>query len=168
MGSRRSRSLGQLERLSEQRKWEKQDRLEDWAREDSPGTAAAGRWPGRVEAGGKQGKGGEAGGAEVGGVRRCLESSNCRLGNLGKEKPGLLGSSTPDFQDAGLQPRGWVRSTHEPRSVLGLRLRPGASPESASFRARGGCGGAERAGRQGLCEQGWSPPPGCGKKHCEL
>ena len=47
MGSRRSRSVGQLERLSEQRKWEKQDRLEDWAREDSPGTA--GRWEVRLE-----------------------------------------------------------------------------------------------------------------------
>lgn len=42
MGSRGNRSVAGQGRLWEQQEWEKQERLEDWAREDSPGAAEAG------------------------------------------------------------------------------------------------------------------------------
>lgn len=41
LGSRGSRSVLWQGRLWEQWKWEEQERLEDWARENSPGTAEA-------------------------------------------------------------------------------------------------------------------------------
>lgn len=83
----------------EQRKWEKQDSLEDWAREGSPGTAGPAQ--GSEQRGGRQRK-------QV----RELRQEEVKLevvqrprdppvaDSESRAKPRLLGSSVPDSQYA--------------------------------------------------------------------
>lgn len=84
----------------EQRKWEKQDSLEGWAREGSPATAgpeagwrAGGRGSRRM-----QGKAGEAREAQLWGRQPTDSRDPPVAASESREKRRLLGSPIPGFQ----------------------------------------------------------------------